>query len=369
MLKVLLNTSKILMKKKSFFILSIIVPAALTIVFSYMLGQESIYKVGIIDKDNSEISQLIKNKLDSINGIDIEEIEEAGSDSLLIGREVEIIVTIQENFQEDVLKEKENAIGIKSISETDVKEIVNLIIESESNNIYKISKLANGDINKFKELQDNYKNNMPEYKINDTNKAISVMRSVGIVIMMIFISGQIITKFILDDEENGTKNRILLSGISEKSYFAGIITVFYLCSSITSIVYYRICKMLNFDFEMENTIYFLIILLVVNLLAVTFNLCIVSFIKKPEVAANVGILIIIPTSMLSGAYWDFYLMPDYMQKIGYICPQRWAMAAIEKLQFGGKFIEIVPLILALILLSIVLFLLSIFFSKTRKKFA
>lgn len=55
-------------------------------------------------------------------------------------------------------------------------------------------------------------------------------------------------------------------------------------------------------------------------------------------------------------------MPDYMKKIGNLTPQRWAIDSIEKLQSGDALSEVLPMLLAIIMLSLVLFLLSIFFS-------
>ena len=55
------------------------------------------------------------------------------------------------------------------------------------------------------------------------------------------------------------------------------------------------------------------------------------------------------------------MMPDYMQKIGNICPQRWAIGAIEKLQSGKSLVDVAPMLLSLVILSLALFLLSIFF--------
>ncbi|AYE33583.1 ABC transporter permease [Clostridium septicum] len=367
MLKIMLNTFKILTKKKSFIIVSILLPAVFTIVFSYMLGQQTVYKIGIINNDNAEISEVIKNRIENIDGVKIENVKENEYESFLASREIELAIVIDKGFSEDVLKGKENSIKISSVSESDIKPVVKSIIEAESKNLYVLSKLAKGDLKKFKALEKEYRSNMPKYVLNEVNNSISVMQSLGIVIMIIFISGQVITRFILDDEENGTKDRILLSNISERNYFAGILTIFFICSSLTSIFYYSICKLLNFNFGMENSTYFLLILLLVNLLSVTFNLCIVSFIKNPNLASNLSVLVIMPTSMLSGAFWDFGFMPESMQRLGNLCPQRWAINAIEKLQEGSSFLEIIPMVLALIMLSIVLFLLSLVLSKAKNK--
>ena len=67
MLKVLLNTFKILIKKKSFLLLAIVLPAILTIVFSYVLGQDMEYRVGIINNDKGILSESVLEKIEAID--------------------------------------------------------------------------------------------------------------------------------------------------------------------------------------------------------------------------------------------------------------------------------------------------------------
>lgn len=363
MLKVLLNTFKIVMKKKSFIFIAIVLPAILTMVFSYVLGQDVQYGIGVIDNDKGIVSESIIDKIKNVDSIKVQEIEGGSEDSLLAGNELDLVIVVNEDFTENILAGKEDVINVKSVADMDIKYVLVGILNSESSNLQSLAKLSNGNEEKFKELLDDYNKNMPEYKLSENKEqVVSVMSSIGIVIMMILTAGQIMARFIIDDEVNGTKARTLLSGVSEKGYYAGVLIVFYVCSALTSIIYYSICKVLGFNFGMDNSIYFLLILLLVNLLAVTFNLSIVSCVRNPALAANIGVLIITPTSMLSGSFWDFKMMPDFMQKIGNICPQRWAIGAIEKLQSGGSLMDVAPMLLSLIILSIGLFLLSIFFS-------
>lgn len=363
MLKVLLNTFKILMKKKSFLFLAIVLPGILTMVFSYVLGQESEYRVGIINNDKGIVSESILEKIKAIESTKIEEIEEGNEDSLLAGNELDLVIVVNKDFTENILNGKEDTINIKSVTDVDIKYVLTQIINSETNNLQALAKLSDGDEERFKELQVEYNSNLPEYKLSEKKEhVVSVMSSIGIIMMMILTAGQVMARFIIDDEVNGTKARTLLSGVSEKSYYAGVLTVFYICSSLTSVIYYGMCKIFGFNFGLDNSIYFLLIVLLVNLLSVTFNLSIVSCVKNPSLAANISILIITPTSMLAGSFWDFKMMPEYMQKIGNICPQRWAIGAIEKLQAGGGLIDVAPMLTSLVMLSVGLFLLSIFFA-------
>ncbi|WP_195245678.1 ABC transporter permease, partial [Clostridium celatum] len=141
---------------------------------------------------------------------------------------------------------------------------------------------------------------------------------------------------------------------------------FYLLSSISSIIYYGLCKLLNLNFNMSNTNNFLVVMLLLNLVAISLNLCIVSFTRSRYVAITVNILIVIPTCMLSGVFWDFEVMPNYMQKIGNLMPQRWVYICIENLQIYGSLSSIYQYIFYMIAISLILFSLSLFMFRIRK---
>lgn len=87
-------------------------------------------------------------------------------------------------------------------------------------------------------------------------------------------------------------------------------------SAISSIIYYDLCKILNLDFGMINTNNFLVVMLLLNLVAIFLNLCIFSFTRNRYVASVVNILTVMPSCMLSEVFWDFNIMPAYLQNIG-----------------------------------------------------
>ena len=106
-------------------------------------------------------------------------------------------------------------------------------------------------------------------------------------------------------------------------------------------------------------------MLLVTLLAVVFNIMLTSIIKNKSTLTLISTSISVPIFMLSGAFWDFEFMGEGLQKVGNALPIRWFLLAIEKLQMGENINSIVPIILALILFIIFLFLLSIFFTKNK----
>ena len=365
--KVMINTAKLLLKKKSFIFMGIVAPAIVIVFFSFAFGKNMNYKIGIIDKDNSYISKEIIDVINNIEDVDITDISKENYEILLASHQIQIAIIIEESFSNNLLNLEDGKITIKSISNSDVKETLVSIIKSKVNNLSFIAKISDNDIKKFQEKNEAYKKNLLKYNLSEVKeKKPAIENSIGIVIMMILISGAAIANFLIEDEEHNTKTRILVSGIKPHKYYMALLIVFYLVSSISSLIYYGLCKLLNLDFGMSNTNNFLVVMLLLNLVSISLNLCIVSFTRNRYIASTVNILIVIPTCMLSGVFWDFEVMPDYLQKVGSLMPQRCIYRSIESLQAYGNLNSIYQYIFYMIAISLLLFTLSLSMFRIRK---
>ncbi|MCF0147239.1 MAG: ABC transporter permease [Clostridium sp.] len=339
--------------------MSIVAPSLVIVFFSFIFGNSINYKVGIIDKDKDYLSNEIIKSINNIENVDIVNITNENYELLMASHQIQMVVIIEEDFTYKVINLEEGEITLKSISNSDIKATITSIIKSKVDNLSLIAKISKKNINSFKENNEGFKENLIKYNLNnieDTRPSIS--NSLGIVIMMILITGSSIANFLIEDEEYGTKERVLVSGINPQKYYMALMLVFYLLSSISSAIYYILCRLLKIDFGMSNANYFLAVMLLLNLVSIALNLFIVSFTKNRYIASTVNILIIIPTSMMSGLFWDFEIMPRYIQKIGSFLPQRYVYKAVESLQMQCGLNSIYDYIFYMIALSIGLFILS-----------
>ena len=138
-------------------------------------------------------------------------------------------------------------------------------------------------------------------------------------------------------------------------------------SFLTIFVYYLMCKIFSINFGMENSVNFLIVMIFLNLLALSFNLCIVSFTRSRYTSTIVNILIIVPCCMLSGVFWDFHVMTDSLQEIGRFMPTRWVILSIETLQRTNNLQCISRYLYSLTILSIVFFVITFIKLRTNKE--
>ncbi|MDD6794461.1 MAG: ABC transporter permease, partial [Clostridiaceae bacterium] len=61
----------------------------------------------------------------------------------------------------------------------------------------------------------------------------------------------------------------------------------------------------------------------------------------------------------------FDMMGETLQKIGNMLPPRWIFIAVENLQKGQEISSVAPMIIGMVAISVVTFLLSIFFTRNK----
>lgn len=348
--------------------MGIIAPALIIVFFSFVFGKETNYKVGVIDNDNNYISEEIIKSVKDLDKVDVIEVSEEEYEILLVSHQVQLVVIINNGFSENILNLVDDEVTIKSISNSDVKASIVSIIKSKCEALSLIAKVSGNNLEKFKEISNSYEEKLLNVNTKTTKNSIpSIENSIGIVIMMFFITGATIANFIIEDEEGNTKPRVLASGIKPFKYYMSLMIVFYLLSCFSSVIYYIVCKLLSLNFNMANSSNFLVVMLMINLVSVSLNLCIVSFTRSRYIASTINILIVIPSCMMSGIFWEFEVMPKSLQKIGSYLPQRWVYICMEKLQQYDSLSYIKEYIFAMIGISIIFFIISTVMFRHRKE--
>ncbi|MGL4914571.1 MAG: ABC transporter permease, partial [Romboutsia sp.] len=184
-------------------------------------------------------------------------------------------------------------------------------------------------------------------------------------IYLIFISAGMASSVLIEDEKNGTRDRILMGKVKIKEYYGAMGTVIFLLSVIPVIEYYILCKVLKYNIGFSSEWILLVLLILVVILAVSFTNMVSTLVKNKSVHGVVTATLTIPMFMLSGAFWEFSMMSEGLQKIGSIFPIRWFMSSIEKMQNGGILSDIVPNIIGLLVMIALMFILSVFFTKNK----
>ena len=367
MLRIIKNVLRILSKRKGFLFVAFVLPALTVIFFTASFSSESKTKIGVVNNDKGKFGDFILDGLDELDGIDIVKVkkDENIEESLLFYK-YDMAITIDENYTEDLVNGKLNKIKIEEIQKEEVQALVSQIIQSYSSCLSKICN--NVDVTKIgeEEIIKSFNENQPKLEINKLHKEKSnINNTLGIMLYIISITACLSVSYLLDDESLRTKDRILMSKISEKTYYSSICIVFFILSSVPAIEYYVLCKIIKLEFGFTQTYILIILLLLEVLISVMLNIFFTTFIKKKQIVSLISAACLIPIFMLSGAFWSFDFMSETLQKIGAFLPPRWILGSVEKLQEGEAVINILPEIIGLILISIILFLAIIVFTKNK----
>ncbi|WBW98933.1 ABC transporter permease [Oceanirhabdus sp. W0125-5] len=358
-----LNSLKIAFRAKVSIFKYIIIPV-LSVYMLIGLGTkdpESGLRVKILDNDRTYLSQLYIDELVENNNIDVYT-GEGDTTQLLTSNKIDISLEIHEGFQENTFKGGSPNIVITSIqgSETSVwiKAYSNNLIESFKS----LSKISKEDEETFKSLYDEYKKEKITVEGGWLNRKEDLARwtafAMGMLIMFIMYNCIGNTERILRDKRNKTYYRIRTAPVNSFEYIMGnvlfniIILTIQLC--LVLLVVFKIQKA---DLQIEPWILFAAIMSF-GLSAIGIGMTCVAFAKRNSFGGLITPIIVTPTCMLSGCFFPVDVMPDFMKKISYFFPQRWALNAIKTAQLGGDNIDVFISILVTLGFAAVFFLIA-----------
>jgi ABC-2 type transport system permease protein len=366
MIRIMQNTMKILLKRKGFLITTFLLPIILIFVFTGMNGEGTGVKLAIINEDKGAFGREVEDRLSKLNGVAIVDIDSKDYIQDLVYHKFEMVITIDKDFTESIIRGEKNEITYEVLIGNDREAIIKGFLESEVSSLARISN--NMDVKKegIDKVLNTYRESMPQYEVlNSKDRKPNILVSLGLIFYLLFITAAGSCGFILEDERQGTRERILMGRISERKYYISQCITFFIFTAVPSTEYYAICKIFHYEFGFNNTILLLIFALLMSLLAVAFSIMVTSIIKSKSIFNLVNAALTVPIFMLSGAFWDYKMMSTSLQNVGDILPPRWIFMAIEKLQAGAEITAVFPVISGVIGLSILFLLLSVFFTRNK----
>ena len=95
------------------------------------------------------------------------------------------------------------------------------------------------------------------------------------------------------------------------------------------------------------------------LTASTFGLLVAAIGKTPQAARGMSVLAVLIMVLLGGAWFPSFLFPDWLQKISFVFPTRWAVEGFEGATWRGQgFAELFPKGIALLVFAVIFGLLA-----------
>jgi ABC-2 type transport system permease protein len=363
---VALNTLKITFRKKSNFIVFIVIPiiSVLISLTLYSNSGSSNIRLGINDKEGSTLSKDLIKKLKESGNFKITDIGNNNVNSSVMNEKVDCVLVIPSDFSKSIYNKSFKELQLISIKGEDTTIWIKNSLEIYIQNLLDISTVSKGNIENFNKIYNDYKNNgvsIEKASVKDEFKSKSVtLQSLGFLVMFMMLGATTTSNLILKEKRNRTYYRVLSSPVNSKTYLLGnmMANLFIMVVQVSAVVFFavKIFKVETYVPSLE----LILILLCFGLVAIGLGILIVAFSQDTSQASGLSTLIITPTCMLGGCFWNTSLMPAAVQKVSNFMPQKWTLTAITKLQAGSSLSEVWVNIAIIIAFACTFFLIGIY---------
>ena len=354
------NNIKRILRDKLNTIFMFVVPIVFIVLTMQMNSKVWKVTVGIVDNDNTEFTEIIKDKIEE-NGQYIE-IQEGDIQKDLIESNVDYVLSIDKGFTEKLINGEDVSLKGYGIKETNASMPFKIYMESFLNSSKDIAKAADKSSSKFYEAMEYYKNGglSAEYLTVGANKTkkTSTISGIGFLIMgMLLFSGNVST-LPLEDKKSGTYYRMFAAPLSTRSYMVQNILSYFVFLSLQIVVIFAI--LLNvFDADFGPSVpRMLLLLFIFAVVCTAFGTAISSVSKDRGQASVISNLLVTPMCMLGGCFWPREIMPDVLKRVGDFVPTTWALNGAYKLINGNTLKDISLEISILLLFALIFFLIA-----------
>jgi ABC-2 type transport system permease protein len=271
---------------------------------------------------------------------------------------------VPENYTDSIYSGNAADIEIFSLKGQETTVWIEQVINTYTSSMLRLSDAAGGDQAAFDRMLGQVKEGTIELKLETVeDRAIGksmTVTSVGFLILFLMLGTGFTSGIILKEKRIRTYHRICSAPVSARQYLLANSITSMLISIVQIVI---LLVVMRFAIRIDtgvNDVYMFFILLVFAMVSVGLGLIITAFASTSYMAGTMSTLIITPTCMLGGCYWDIRLMPEFMQKIGFFVPQRWVIDAIMKMQTGSDFADIYLNLLVLAAFALTLTLAAVY---------
>lgn len=363
-----------ILKKPIQFVLYTLFPVFIILIFSQMLGYSQGYiNVGIVDNDNTKTSKVMVNNIEKTDSINIINIKENDIKDKIIQKDIDFSITIPQNFEKNLVDNKNPQVNIKSPANNNLHSVVKNSLNLEIQNMKDLASISNKDKNKYHSLLDKYLSSEVRVKkasLNDLKSGYENCRLfVSFLIMFMFFKASSGAYIINLDKDNNIYTRIFTTPIKTYEYYLANVISNIICLLIQIIIAVLGLKyIIDIEIGMKYTHLF-IILATIAIVAVSLgNLCIAMTKEKSEASMVINIITMI-FLVVGGCLAPIEVLPDFMRKLSYFTPTRWALMSISDLQQGISFLVVSKYLFIMILFSITFFVITAYkTSRSEKEF-
>ncbi|MBQ3512200.1 MAG: ABC transporter permease [Lachnospiraceae bacterium] len=329
MSNILKNTWKLFSRHKEYASTIIVTPIMMLLIFSFILSFQSKVNIAVIDKSGDGFGAYMKEILEDTDLIKILDLEESSIETNIQAGKIEFAVMIEDS-------ESKSPVTVIKSKDSSVATYMEYILKGA------VAKYKNEEVG-----------NLLQNEVEE--KGVPIGNAMGMVIFKMLAAASLLAELMIIEKKRGIIQRIFISKTNLATYLLGRGLVFFIHMLIYIACYFLTAFLFHFDFEMRNPIRMAVIFMVMGVFTTTFGMFLGAVLKDEGAVWNVGVLVLLPTSILSGAMFPFESMPKLLKIVGSFFPQRWIASAVEILQNGGSLMDTVKPLGAVLLASLCMF--------------
>jgi ABC-2 type transport system permease protein len=342
-LNITANVLKITFRKRSNILVFLLLPVIIVVLIMAVFGNSSsrATRIGVTNFDRGVLAERMIKELEKTDKFLITILEEDQIKAEVSEGRVDAVLKIPDSFSEDIYTGSELQLSLISIKAEDATAWIEVYVNLFVANLLDISEASEGDREVFNAMFTSFMDSefaLTKERLEDvTNSKAVTTAGVGFLIMFMMLSSSVTSSLILKEKKNRTYFRIMTAPVSSRQYIVGNLlanlAIIFAKSVLVIIGITRILGLNTFIPDLQ----LLFILMCFGIASVGFGMIIVAFSDSTAQAGNLSTLLITPTCMLGGCFWSVDLMPEPLQRISSLTPQRWVLDAISKLQDGTEF--------------------------------
>lgn len=365
------NLNLMIFKQKSKLIYKIVLPIiAIVVISKLMLGNSAVLKVGVVNNDNTVVSNYLVNQIKDNKNIDVIPMKKSELNSNFASNTIQSAVVIDNGFAKDLSKGNLKGIDIIGKEEDDVYKLVEGIISLDVSNMAKLGKVSHNETQ--------FSNLVKKYMSNNLNVERGALKGggidyeassifIGFLVMFIFYRAMSGANRVNEDRDQKVFSRIFVSNIKPWQYYSANILSSIFCIAIQVIIsVISVSYFSNINFGM-SLITLSFILIIAGLIAVSIGTVFVSITRNTQEASMMTNVVTFALVMVGGCFIPVSIFPKIINDISKFLPTRWIVDIIYNIQTGSSLISQWRYLVLLILFSIALLLISAYFTKRKDK--
>ena len=146
---------------------------------------------------------------------------------------------------------------------------------------------------------------------------------------------------LLLERESGTLGRLLVAPVSRISILGGKLLAQFFIAIVQITLLFAVGHFV-FGMNLGNSLIGLALIIFVTAYAATaLGILLASMVKTRRQLSAVGILTVLMMSALGGSWWPLDIVPEFMQQLGHLTINAWALDGFNDLILRGKSLEAV----------------------------